>query len=218
MKNKRFKINLFIIVLLCVVTIVGLVILPDTVPTHFNVLGVADRYRSKNSIITFPAIAMLFSIGSHIIAKHDPKLKDNVNYANVLGIVNIGFSCFMLMTCLGVIMYTTNPGMINISFLGCLVISLLLILLGNIMPKIKRNLYLGIKTPWTFYSESNWERTHRMGGRVWLIGGLINLPICFLETPINVYSTLAIFAVCAIIPAIYSYYDFKRDINFEKEN
>ncbi|MEG0313911.1 MAG: SdpI family protein [Erysipelotrichaceae bacterium] len=218
MKNKSFKINLFIIGLICVITTTGLVTLPDTVPTHFNELGVADSYSSKNSIIAFPVIAILFSIVSRIIANNDPKLKENVNYANVLGIVNIVFNCIMLMTCLGVIMYTTNPGMINMSILCCLVLCSLLILLGNVMPKIKSNLYLGIRTPWTLASESNWERTHRFGGRVWLIGGLLIFPICFLETPINVYSSLAIFTICAIIPIIYSYYDFKKDINFEKEN
>jgi len=47
------------------------------------------------------------------------------------------------------------------------------ILVGNYMPKTRANFFFGIRTPWTLTSDTSWEKTHRLGGRMFMLAGLI---------------------------------------------
>jgi uncharacterized membrane protein len=38
--------------------------------------------------------------------------------------------------------------------------------MGNLLTKVKRNFYMGFRTPWTLASDTVWSMTHRMGGRL----------------------------------------------------
>jgi uncharacterized membrane protein len=54
-----------------------------------------------------------------------------------------------------------------------LLIGLLFIFLGDLLPKVPKNFFIGIRTPWTLSNEVVWERTHRLGGIMFVIGGAI---------------------------------------------
>lgn len=60
---------------------------------------------------------------------------------------------------------------VDIGFVANGIVGLLFILIGNYMPKCKQNYTTGIKVPWTLHSQENWNRTHRLAGWVWIIGG-----------------------------------------------
>ena len=48
---------------------------------------------------------------------------------------------------------------------------LLFIVVGNYMPKIRQNSFMGIRVKWTLENEANWNASHRFGGKVWVAGG-----------------------------------------------
>jgi uncharacterized membrane protein len=52
-------------------------------------------------------------------------------------------------------------------------VGLLFIILGNYMPKVKKNWFVGIRTPWTLASEEVWNKTHRLGGKIFILAGLL---------------------------------------------
>ncbi|HNX01696.1 MAG TPA: SdpI family protein, partial [Candidatus Cloacimonadota bacterium] len=54
-----------------------------------------------------------------------------------------------------------------------ILIGLLFMFLGNIMPKLSRNYFAGIKTPWTYYSDEIWRKTSRLGGFCFFITGFV---------------------------------------------
>lgn len=89
---------------------------------------------------------------------------------------------------------------------------LLFLVIGNYMPKMKQNPTLGIRVPWTLANEENWDRTHRMGGRVWVAGGLVLLLCCFLPGPAMVTGMLAAIVVLAVVPCAYSYWLYRRQV------
>jgi uncharacterized membrane protein len=62
--------------------------------------------------------------------------------------------------------------------------SLLIAVVGNSMGKLHRNGLIGIRTPWTLASDEVWARTHRTGGRIMFITGLLLIPITFFAPPI----------------------------------
>jgi len=47
----------------------------------------------------------------------------------------------------------------------------LLIVVGNVMGKLRWNYTVGIRTPWTLAVEHVWDKTHRFGGRALVLGG-----------------------------------------------
>jgi uncharacterized membrane protein len=84
----------------------------------------------------------------------------------------------------------------------------LLILIGNPLGKVRRNFYIGIRTPWTLASERVWYATHRMGARVMVAGGACGLIAVLLGAPATVIVTLLV--ALALLPVLYSLMLYKR--------
>jgi len=83
----------------------------------------------------------------------------------------------------------------------------LFLVLGFILPKCKQNYTIGIKLPWTLHDEKNWDKTHKLAGKLWIYGGIImvvsgmfNLTFLF----------MAIIFALVIIPTVYSYLIYKN--------
>src|ERR1035437_8895766 len=49
------------------------------------------------------------------------------------------------------------------------------ILFGNVLGKVRRNFYIGVRTPWTLTNERVWNLTHRFAGKVWVTAGVLGL-------------------------------------------
>ena len=82
---------------------------------------------------------------------------------------------------------------------------LILIVVGNYLPKARQNYTIGIRIPWTLASEENWNRTHRLAGYLWVIGGILMI-IAALTGIANAKWMLAIFFILALVPFVYSYW------------
>ena len=83
---------------------------------------------------------------------------------------------------------------------------------GNYLQTVKPNYFIGFRTPWTLENEQTWKRTHRLAGRMWMLGGLF---IVITSFALNSNVTLGIlFAtitmIIVIVPIIYSYIEFKK--------
>lgn len=83
--------------------------------------------------------------------------------------------------------------------------------IGNYMPKTKMNSTMGIKVPWTYSSEENWNATHRFAGRVWVIGGLLMLFGTILPEGAAVALMFAMIVALCVLPLWYSWRFYKRE-------
>lgn len=91
-------------------------------------------------------------------------------------------------------------------------LGLMFLVIGNYMPKMKQNPTLGIRLPWTLANEENWNRTHRLGGKVWVVGGLVLLLCCFLPGAAMVAGMLVAIMVLAVVPCAYSYWLYRKQV------
>ena len=91
---------------------------------------------------------------------------------------------------------------IRMEILVPLLLGVSLVAIGNYLPKCQQNYTIGIKIPWTLNSEENWNRTHRLAGFVWVMGGIIMILSAFW---VGIWITIAVSAMMALIPVIYSY-------------
>ncbi|MBV9107877.1 MAG: SdpI family protein, partial [Gemmatimonadetes bacterium] len=88
---------------------------------------------------------------------------------------------------------------------------LLLMVIGNYLPRIRSNWWMGIRTPWTLESERVWRDTHRVGGRTFVAGGLLCAIAAFLPEPFSTFVPSAALALGALIPVVYSYVAYRRE-------
>ena len=146
--------------------------IPDTIATHFNISGEADDFGSKNILIYLTLLTVGFTfILLKIAPAIDPKKRFEQmgnSYEKIL------FFVMALMSAITIFFIHTavSGGNSNNSLLFAL-IGLFFMALGNYLPTMKPNYFVGIRTPWTLESETNWRKTHRLGGKVFMIGGLI---------------------------------------------
>src|SRR5258708_28004997 len=80
--------------------------------------------------------------------------------------------------------------------------SVLFIFIGNYLGKLRRNFWAGIRTPWTLASDVVWERTHRFGGWLFVIGGLLGVIMSFISV-LRVWGFIVV--VVAIVVILYAY-------------
>ena len=83
----------------------------------------------------------------------------------------------------------------------------LFVIVGNYMPKCKQNYSIGIKLPWTLNDEENWNRTHRLAGKLWVAGGFLEMMTAFFGGFILFF---IISIAMIIIPTVYSYVLYKK--------
>ena len=81
---------------------------------------------------------------------------------------------------------------------------------GNYLPKCRQNYTIGIKLPWTLDDEENWNYTHRLAGKLWMIGGVLIILLGFQTVVPPMAVSLTIMVVMTMIPAIASYLYYKK--------
>ncbi|MDU5086015.1 MAG: SdpI family protein [Anaerococcus vaginalis] len=213
MKNKiKFKKESVISVIISILlfALVNLLFykkMPETLPTHWGFNNKIDGYSSKfTTLITTPLLLIFLNIFSCFMLDNDPKNKDKNNFVITIGKATIPL--VMLITFVISVFYGLGKK-INVMVIISIFVGFLLILIGNYLPKTKRNYTVGIKLPWTLNSDENWNKTHRLAGYFFILGGIF-----FLLTPFigNEYLIFLTFMIIVIIPAIYSFYLYKNGV------
>lgn len=183
--------------------------LPEQIPAHWNVHGTVDRYAPKFTVFLFPAIIFLITILFQFMRRTDPRSenydkfqKEYHRYTFVIGLV---FFAVQIMTIAAAFRMDFN---VNLIF--CLGIGSLFIFIGNLLPKTKHNYFIGIRTPWTLADEQNWFRTHRLAGKIWVLGGLTVALAALAPESFQVPVFLTVLAVMVITPFAYSYGQFRK--------
>lgn len=101
---------------------------------------------------------------------------------------------------------------VNISFICAILLGVSFIIMGNYLPKAKRNRTFGLKIKWTMTNDDNWVATHRLSGKLFVIAGVIVLFTAFLPA-IAMFITLFVILVAIVaIPIVYSYKFYKKQI------
>src|SRR4029079_15304261 len=85
-------------------------------------------------------------------------------------------------------------------------------LMGNVLGKVRRNFWVGIRTPWTLANDRVWNDTHRLACWLFVGVGLLGVPLLFLPVPVEALFVIVISAImaAAIIPAGYSAVHYKK--------
>ena len=182
--------------------------LPSQIPIHFNVAGQANNFQSKPlAVFGLPIFLLLVHLFVIFVTARDPKNQTmNEKMGKVIywltPIVSLSLSYLIYSKALG---STTNPSIFVSALLG-----LIFVMMGNYMPKLKVNHTVGIRLPWTLQSEDNWHKTHRLAGKLWVLGGLILLIEAGIQFAVPYVMGIVILTI-VLIPILYSYQLSRKD-------
>lgn len=156
--------------------------LPERIATHWNFAGEVDGWSSgQTQAIVFPLLAIGMYLLFLLIPYLDPKKERYEQFSKIYHIFkNIILALIVIIyfvVGLNGLGYNLPVGVIMPGLIG-----LLFIVLGNYMGKIKMNWFMGIRTPWTLSSEEVWNKTHRFGGKMFILAGLLMVAEIFLPT------------------------------------
>ncbi|MGT2750728.1 SdpI family protein [Streptococcus orisasini] len=177
--------------------------LPDKLPTHFNLFGRANGYSSKAEAVYFlPLLMLAVHLVTIVLVSLDSKSQNINSKVKVLvyWIIPI-ISCFTMAA-----IYASSLGYTDsYQTIFSLLLGILLIAIGNYLPKVRQNYTVGIRLPWTLNDEENWNKTHRLTGRLWVIGGFIVLINGLLKLSFVIVLIAALLILTAV-PIAYSYW------------
>lgn len=190
--------------------------LPAQIPTHWNAAGEIDDYSPKGwGIVMLLGMGVLVWIIMKLIPVISPKGYRTETFAEIVNLFQVVLVAFMSGICVLVLLesYGINVRINESIFIG---VGLLLFILGNYMTKMRKNFFLGIRTPWTLASDEVWSRTHRVGGPIFMAGGLLLAVSAFL--PIRAEAMAAVVVVIALVPVVYSYFVYRSVEGFVEDS
>ena len=209
-KNKWLMVVTSIIILL---PILGGVLLwdklPERVPYHWGVDGEVDGWASKPmAVFGLPPFMLAIQWICILATGLEPKAK-NVTTTKMLGLVLWIIPVLNLF--LHVMVYLAAFGRkVDMAAIMPLFMGALFVVMGNYLPKCKQSYTMGIKLPWTLNDEENWNKTHRLAGKLWVAGGLLTM-CCALLTGTAAFTVMmSILVVMCAVPTIYSYRYYKQ--------
>ena len=185
--------------------------MPAEMASHWNARGEVDGYLPRFwGLFLLP----LFSIGLlllfMVIPKIDP-LKANIEkfrkiYDGFVTLI-IAFMFYIyiltLLWNLG-IEYGMNIGIIP-------AIGVIFYASGILMENAKRNWFVGIRTPWTLSSERVWNKTHKIGGKLFKISGVIVFFGLFFIDYAIFFIIIPIFTLTGYL-IVYSFVEYQKEM------
>lgn len=207
--HKNNKKIWFVFLLSLIIALVSFIFLPDQLPIHFNAQGIADNFAGRWSIFLAPVIILAFIFLADILRDLDPKSKNYFKFEEYYYKIHFAVSLLMVFIQIYTIAYVSGLK-IGINQFIYPMIAILLMFLGNLLPKFKYNYFVGIRTPWTIDSEKVWYFTHRFAGKLFVVlGFVLALSSFFLFQYIQIV-LITIIILLVLLPFATSYYYHRK--------
>ncbi len=185
--------------------------MPEKVASHWNAHGQVNGYMSKFwGLFLMPIISVGLLLLFILIPRIDP-LKSNIQlfrkyYDGFVVLIIVFLFYLYLLT----IFYNSGYTFNMITFLSP-AFAILFYYTGILIENAKRNWFIGIRTPWTLSSDKVWDKTHKIGGKLFKIAGILALLAIFFER----YAILIIVVpviIVSIYTVVYSYFEYQKEM------
>lgn len=183
MRERYLVVCLLLIAAACAAILYCWPLLPERVPVHWNVHGQVDGYAGRAVIwLLGPGLMALFTVMGLALPALSPKrfgvaeFQPTYFYISSLVVCMLAY-VFALVLLSGVGVQVSIPRALPAGLF------LLLILTGNPLGKVRRNFFIGIRTPWTLANERVWYATHRVAARLMVASGLLGLLALWANAP-----------------------------------
>ena len=183
------------------------------VPIHWGANGQPDDWADKTvGLFLMPLIASGVALLLAVIPRFEPRRTNLARSSKAYGATWIGV--MLLLGGLHLVAISVAMGSeLDLTRIVMTGTGVLFVVIGNYLPKVRPNYMMGIRTPWTLASDVAWVKTHRVGGRLFVIEGLAlaGLGLLGVSGGIMVAAVLGGIAALLAITFTYSYQVWKLD-------
>lgn len=211
---KKKKIVFYTLMFLpLIVALIALQFLPEQIPAHYDLNNQVTRWGSKYETLIFHVITVVFGyvmLGTaKFSSKNEENGSNNENVCIIAGMVSLAL--FNAMT--GYFLYADFNSIENLSSIALDINQLLfgllgvsMIILGSIMPKLRMNAVVGLRTVWSMKNETTWKKSQRFGGISFIAGGAIIITVCFLTKGFTCFWwTMGVITILLVVDTYYTY-------------
>jgi uncharacterized membrane protein len=178
--------------------------MPARFPTHWGASGVADGWSTKSFMSVF--FQPLLALGLYglliVVPMMDPK---RANIAKSIGAYNVMLDAIIGLQVVifgATTMAAFKPGF-DVTRVMLLAMGAMFLVLGNVMQDVKQNFTMGVRVSWTLADDVVWEKTNRLGGRLFMGLGAVTLVAAFVPAPWGIFGMLG--AVLLMLPVLMTY-------------
>lgn len=172
--------------------------LPETIPTHWGYNGQVDGWSPRWMDLMLAGLPLLLLAFLYVIPRIDPKAENFEKHRAIWNGCQTGITLFLVamswITELSVFGALPQKDSL-VSSLICGGVGILLIGVGNYMPRIRQNYTFGCRTPWALADEHNWQRTQRMGGITFIVVGAALLAAGLFTGVLGQFGTIVLMLV-----------------------
>lgn len=212
--NYSFKTEIFpylILLLSVVVSFWAYPLLPDVVVSHWNFNGQADGWSSRVfHCLFFPLLLFGVYFLFSVMPKFDPQRIRYEEFSKVYLMMRNAILFFLFIIFCSATLFNIGY-QINIGAIVSGSVGLLMIILGNYFGKLKKNYFVGIKTPWTLSSENVWNKTHRLSSYLFIVWGFLLALTPWLLPKLALIITFGGVLVLVFGVTLYSYYLYRKE-------
>lgn len=176
--------------------------LPENMAIHWGIGSVADGFAPRFlAVFLMPLIFIaLFWAGVFVTAWDQKKSPQNSKVTAlalwIMPLVSLWVNGMLYATAFGLAF--------DMRVFVCALLGIVFLITGNFLPKCRRNRTIGIKIKWTLANDENWNATHRFGGRMWVLCGLLMLICAFFPTLVFPWCLILVILLAIVPVAIYS--------------
>jgi uncharacterized membrane protein len=184
---------------------------PERMPTHWNLQGEVDGYGGKFAgLLLVPLMALGLYALLLVLPRLDPGYVNYRTFAAAYNLIRITLVVFM-----AALYAVTVAAGLGAGVDVCMVVSLgvgaLLVVLGNVLGKIRPNWFVGVRTPWTLSSKLSWNKTHRLAGWLFIVLGPLLAVSGIARSSWLLVATLAAGGAGLAWLVVYSYLVYRTD-------
>ena len=182
-------------------------------PTHWGIVGRPDAFSGKWPALLMPAgLTAFLSLLFWFLPRLEPR---GVNFSRSTGLyLTTWAALLMVMAAVDVaILSGALHWDLPVDRIVPFSVGLLFVIMGNQLGKSRSMYLVGIRTPWTLASEEVWIKTHRLGGKLMVLGGLVMMGGAFVTLPARTEAILygTVLAIVVLVPIVYSYILWRRE-------
>jgi uncharacterized membrane protein len=207
---KRFSDVLGLLLVLAGFAVVGLQYagLPDPMPTHWNAAGQVNGWMPKFwGAFLFPIMMAALWLVFLALPRISPRGFEMEPFWPAWGVFKVTIQALLLFMGILVLRAAKAGGELSQTALFAS-LGVLFVVMGNLLGKVTRNFFVGIRTPWTLASEEVWYRTHRLAGKLFVAAGLFVVAAALLGQ--RVWPIVTAVGLAGLVPVIYSYVIYRK--------
>jgi uncharacterized membrane protein len=190
--------------------------LPEQIAVHWSGTGSPDSFVPKSlAAFGLPFLFLAVNLFSKLRLYNDPK---RANTSHVMQLLAAWTPPLLSLVLVPVTLFIALDANIPISLMVSVLAGVVLLVCGNYLPKSRQNYTIGIKLPWTLHNADNWNKTHRMAGYLYILGGIIIISGAFIFRGGAYLIILLAVAVFITVPVLYSYLLYRKAGNITDKN